>query len=56
MLIKKEITIVEEKKYYKELIIDMINKMDRVDGLIYLYHFIKGKFGVSSGTNQDLNK
>lgn len=44
----------EEKKYYKELIIDMINKMDRVDGLIYLYHFIKGKFGVSSGKSQNL--
>ncbi len=45
----------EEKKYYRELIVDMINKIEKVDMLIYLYHFIKGKFGVSSGTNQDLN-
>lgn len=33
----------EEKEYYKGMIIDMINKVERVDLLIYLYHFIKGK-------------
>ena len=33
----------EEKEYYKGLIIDIINKIERVDLLIYLYHFIKGK-------------
>lgn len=33
----------EEKEYYKGLIIDIINKIERVDVLIYLYHFIKGK-------------
>lgn len=33
----------EEKEYYKGLIIDIINKIDRVELLIYLYHFIKGK-------------
>lgn len=33
----------EEKEYYRGLIIDIINKIDRVDFLIYLYHFIKGK-------------
>lgn len=33
----------EEKEYYRGLIIDIINKIDRVDLLIYLYHFIKGK-------------
>lgn len=44
----------EEKEYYRELITDIINKIDRVDVLIYLYHFIKGKSGVSSGKNQNL--
>jgi hypothetical protein len=33
----------EEKKYYKQQIIAIIEKIDRVDLLIYLYHFIKGK-------------
>ena len=33
----------EEKEYYRGLIIDIIDKIDRVDLLIYLYHFIKGK-------------
>lgn len=33
----------EEKKYYREMIIDIINKTERVDMLIYLYHFIKDK-------------
>lgn len=45
-----------EKEYYRKLIIDIVNKIERADLLIYLYHFIKGKSGVSSGTNQDLNK
>ena len=33
----------EEKEFYKQKIIEMINKVERVDLLIYLYHFIKGK-------------
>lgn len=33
----------EEKEYYKQQIIAIIEKIDRVDLLIYLYHFIKGK-------------
>lgn len=33
----------EEKEYYRKLIIDIVNKIERVDLLIYLYHFIKGK-------------
>lgn len=30
----------EEKEYYKQLIIDMINKVERVDLLIYLNRLI----------------
>lgn len=33
----------EEKEYYRGLIIDIVNKIEKVDLLIYLYHFIKGK-------------
>jgi hypothetical protein len=33
----------EEKEYYRKKIIEIIEKIDRVDLLIYLYHFIKGK-------------
>ena len=33
----------EEKEYYRKLIIDIVNKIEKVDLLIYLYHFIKGK-------------
>ena len=54
MLNEKEITIVEEKKYYKKQIIEIIENIDRVDLLIYLYHFVKGKSGVSSSINKDL--
>ena len=31
----------EEKEYYKGLIIDIINKIDRVDLLIYLHRLIQ---------------
>lgn len=31
----------EEKEYYKQLIIDMINKVERVDLLIYLNRLIE---------------
>lgn len=33
----------EEKEYYRKLIINIVNKIEKVDLLIYLYHFIKGK-------------
>lgn len=45
----------EEKEYYRKLIMDIINKIEKVDVLIYLYHFIKGKFGFTTGNNRNLN-
>ena len=32
----------KEKEYYKQMIIDVVEKIERVDVLIYLYTFIKG--------------
>ena len=32
-----------EKEYYKEAIIDIINSIDREDILVYFYYLIKGK-------------
>lgn len=37
---------VREKNYYKEKIIEIINKIDRIDILEYIYYFLKGKFKV----------
>ena len=42
----------EQEQYYKELIKEIINKIDRVDILIYLYFFIKGKFGFDIETSK----
>ena len=33
----------KEKEYYKQMIIDVVEKIERVDLLVYLYAFIKGK-------------
>lgn len=33
----------KEKEYYKQMIIDVVEKIERVDLLVYLYTFIKGK-------------
>lgn len=32
-----------EEKFYKEQIIEIINKLEDVSILMYLYYFIKGK-------------
>ena len=33
----------KEKEYYKQMIIDLVESIERVDLLVYLYTFIKGK-------------
>lgn len=35
----------KEKEFYMEKIIEMMQKIDRIDILEYLYIFIKGKVG-----------
>lgn len=34
-----------EKEWYREQIIEMVQKIDRIDILEYFYIFIKGKVG-----------
>lgn len=40
---------VREKEYYKEKIIEVVNNIERLDILEYLYIFIKGKVGKNVG-------
>lgn len=35
----------EKNEFYKERIIEIVGKIDRIDILEYLYVFIKGKVG-----------
>lgn len=37
---------VREKEYYKEKIIDIVNSIERLDILEYIYYFLKSKFKV----------
>lgn len=37
---------VREKEYYKEKIIEVVNSIERLDMLEYIYYFLKEKFKV----------
>lgn len=37
---------VREKEYYKEKIIEVVNSIERLDILEYIYYFLKAKFKV----------